>query len=106
MAESEEELKSLLMQMKEENEKAGLKFIIQKTKIMTFDLISSLQIDEETKETVTEFIILGSKITAGGDCSHKTPNDCSLKKSYDTLTDKFPHSQTYGFSCSMYVYES
>ena len=60
MAESEEELKSLLMQMKEENEKAGLKFIIQKTKIMTFDLISSLQIDEETKETVTEFIFLGS----------------------------------------------
>ena len=106
MAESEEELKSLLMQMKEENEKAGLKFIIQKTKIMTFDLISSLQIGEETMEIVTEFIIFGSKITAGGDCSHETPNDCSLKKSYGTLTDKVPYSQTYGFSSSIYIYES
>ena len=94
------------MQMKEENEKAGLKFIIQKTKIMTFDLISSLQIGEETMEIVTEFIIFGSKITAGGDCSHETPNDCSLKKSYGTLTDKVPYSQTYGFSSSIYIYES
>ena len=65
------ELKNLLMQMKEENEKAGIKFIIQKTKIMTFDLISSLQIDEETVERVSDFILLGSKITADGDCSHE-----------------------------------
>ena len=71
MAESEEELKNLLMKVKEESEKAGLKRNIQKTKIMAFGPISSWQIDEETMETVKDFIVLGSKITADGDCSHE-----------------------------------
>ena len=70
-AESEEELKSLLMKVKEENEKAGLKLNIQKTKIMASGPITSWQIDEETMETVTDFIFWGSKITADGDCSHE-----------------------------------
>ena len=68
MAESEEELKSLLMKMKEESEKAGLKLNIQKTKIMVSGPITSWKIDGETMETVTDFIFLGSKITADGDC--------------------------------------
>ena len=68
MAETEEELKSLLMKVKEESEKAGLKLNIQKTKIMSFGTITSWQIDGET---VTDFIFLGSKITADGDCSHE-----------------------------------
>ena len=71
MAESEEQLKSLLMKVKEENEKAGLKLKIQKTKIMASSPITSWQIDGETMETVTDFISLGSKITADGDCSHE-----------------------------------
>ena len=69
MAESEEELKSLLMKVKEESEKVDLKFNIQKTKIMASGAITSWQIDGETMETVTDFIYLGSKITADGDCS-------------------------------------
>ena len=71
MAESEEELKSLLMKVKEENEKIGLKLNIQKTKIMASGAITSWQIDGETMETVTDFIFLGSKITAVGDCRHE-----------------------------------
>ena len=71
MAESEEELKSLLMKVKEEREKAGLKVNIQKTKIMASGPITSWQIDGETVETVADFISLGSKITADGDCSHE-----------------------------------
>ena len=71
MAESEE-LKSLLMKVKEENEKVGLKFNIQKTKIMASGPITLWEIDGETVETVTDFILGGSKITADGDCSHKT----------------------------------
>ena len=71
IAESEEELKSLLMKMKEENEKAGLKLSIQKTKITTSGPITSWRIDGETMETVTDFIFLGSKTTADGDCSHE-----------------------------------
>ena len=70
MTESEEEKKSLLMKVKEENEKAGLKLNIQKTKIMASSPITSWQVDGETMETVTDFIFLGSKITADGDCSH------------------------------------
>ena len=70
MAESEEELKSLLMNVKEESEKVGLKLNIQKTKIMASGPITSWQIDGETVETVTDFILGGSKITADGDCSH------------------------------------
>ena len=71
MAESEEELKSLLMKVKEESEKAGLKLKIQKTKIMATGPITSWQIDGERVETVADFIFLGSKITADGDCSHE-----------------------------------
>ena len=71
MAESEEELNSLLMKVKEESEKVGLKLNIQKTKIMAFSPITSWQIDGETVETVADFIFLGSKITADGDCSHE-----------------------------------
>ena len=71
MAESEEELKSLLMKVKEESEKVGLKLNIKKTKIMTSSPIISWQIDWETMETVRDFIFLGSKITADGDCSHE-----------------------------------
>ena len=71
MAESEEELKSLLMKVKEDSEKVGLKLNIQKTKIMVSSSITSWQIDGETVETVTDFIFLGSKITAVGDCSHE-----------------------------------
>ena len=71
MAESEEELRSLLMKVKEENEKAGLKLNIQKTKNMASGPITSWQIDGLTMETVTDFLFLGSKITAGGDCSHE-----------------------------------
>ena len=70
MAESEEELKSLLFQVKEESEKAGLKLSVQNMKIMASGPITSWQIDGETMETVTDFIFLGSKITADGDCSH------------------------------------
>ena len=70
MAESEEELKSLLMKVKEESEKVGLKLNIQKSKIMASSPIASLQIDGETMETMTDFIILGFKITADGDCNH------------------------------------
>ena len=71
MAESEEELKSLLMKVKEESEKVGLKLNIQKTKIMASGPITSWQIDGETMETVSDFIFGGSKITADGDCSHE-----------------------------------
>ena len=79
MVESEEELKSLLMKVKEESEKAGLKFSIQKTMIMTSDLIT-WQIDGETMETVTDFIFLGSKITTNGDCSHELKDACCLEE--------------------------
>ena len=71
IAESEEELKSLLKKVKEESEKVGLKLNIQKTKIMTSSPITSWQIDGETVDTVADFIFLGSKITADGDCSHE-----------------------------------
>ena len=71
MAESKEELKNLLMKVKQESEKVGLKLNIQKTKIMSPGPITSWQIDEEKVETVTDFIILGSKITVDGDCGHE-----------------------------------
>ena len=77
MAESEEELKNLLMKVKEESEEVGLKLNIQKTKIMASGHITSWQIDEETVETVSDFIFLGSKITADGDCNHEIKR-CSL----------------------------
>ena len=72
MAASKEELKSLLLEVKEESKKAGLKLNVQKTKTMTTSPITSWQIDGETMETVPDFIFLGSKMTADGDCSHET----------------------------------
>ena len=106
MAESEEEPKSLLMKVKEESENVGLKFSIQKTKIMTSSLITSWQIDGKTVETVTEFICLGFQITADGDCSHEIKrhlllgrkaltNSNSILKSRDiTLLTKVHPSQS------------
>ena len=80
MAESQGELKSLSMKVKEEGEKAGLKLNIQKTKIMASGPITSWHIDGEIVETVSDFIFLGSKITAVGDCSHKLKDTCSLEE--------------------------
>ena len=109
-AESKAELKTLLMKVKEESEKVGLRFNIQKTKIMASGPITSWQIDGETMETVTEFIFLGSKITEDGDCSHKIKRCLLLgKKNYDQprqhvkkqrhyFVNKGPSSQDYGFS--------
>ena len=111
MAESEEELKSLLMKVKEESEKVGLKLNIQKTKIMASSPITSWQIDGETVETVSEFIFWGSKITADGDCSHEIKRCLLWKKNYDQprqhikkqrhyFANKGLSSQSYGFSIS------
>ena len=83
MAESEEELKSLLMKVKEESKKVGLKLNIQKTNIMASSLITSWEIDGETVETVADFIFWSSKITADGDCSHEIKTLTPWKKSYD-----------------------
>ena len=80
MAESEEELKSFLMKVKEESEKLGLRLSIQKTKTMASSPITSWQIDGETTETVTDFILGSSKITADGDCSHEIKKACSLEE--------------------------
>ena len=111
MAESEEELKSLLMKVKEESEKVGLKLNIQKTKIMASGPITSWEIDGETVETVADFIFLGPKITADRECSHEmkkhlllgrkvmTNLDSILKSRDITLPNKGPSSQGYGFSC-------
>ena len=87
MAEHEEELKSLLMKVKEESENVGLKLNIQKTKIMTSSPITSWQIDGETVETVADFIFGGSKITAGGDCSHKIKRRLFLGRKVMTNLD-------------------
>ena len=112
MAESEEELKSLLMQVKEESEKVGLKLNIQKTKIMASGPITLCQIDGEKMETVAGFIFLGSKITVDGDCSHEIKRHLLLRrkavtnlenilKSRDiTFANKDPYTQSYGFSSS------
>ena len=93
MAESEEELKSLLMKVKEESEKVGLKFNIQKTKIMASGPITSWQIDGETGETVTDFIFLGSKITADGDCSHEIKSCLLLGRKVMTNLDSILKSR-------------
>ena len=82
MAESEEELKSLLMRIKEESEKAGLKLSIKNTEVMASSSITSWQIEGEKVETVTDFIFLGSKITADGDCSHEIKTCLLLGKIY------------------------
>ena len=87
MAESEEELKSLLMKVKQESEKVGLKFNIQKTKTMASGPITSWQIDGETVETVSDFIFLGSKITADGDCSHEIKRRLLLGRKVMTNID-------------------
>ena len=93
MAESEEELKSLLMKVKEEREKVGLKLNIQKTKIMASGPITSWQIDEETVETVSDFIFLGSKITADGDCSHEIKRCLLLGRKVMTNLDSILKSR-------------
>ena len=87
MAESEEELKSLLMKVKEESEKVGLKLNIQKTKIMASGHITSWEIDGETVETAADFIFLGSKITADGDCSHEIKRRLLLGRKVMTNLD-------------------
>ena len=93
MAESEEELKSLLMKVKEEREKVGLNLNIQKTKIMASSPITSRQIDGETMETVTDFIFLGSKITADGDCSHEIKRRLLLGRKVMTNLDSILKSR-------------
>ena len=118
MAESEEELKSLLMKVKEESEKAGLTLNIQKTKIMASGPITSWQIDGETVETVTDFILGGFKITADGDCSHEikrrlflgrkamTNRDSILKSRDITLPTKVHVVKAMVFPVVMYGCES
>ena len=111
MAESEEELNSLLMKVKEESEKVGLKLSVQKTKIMASGPITSWQIDGETMKTVTDFTFLGFKITADGDCSHEIKrhlllgrhtmtNLDSIKKQRHYFANKGLSSQSCGFSSS------
>ena len=111
MAESKEDLKSLLMKVKEEGDKAGLKLNVQKTKIMASGPITSWQIDREIMETGTDVIFLGCKITADGDCSHEIKrrlllgrkamtNLDSMLKSRDYFVNKGPSSQNFGFSGS------
>ena len=107
MAESEEELKSLLMKVKKESENVGLKLNIQKTKIMTSGPITSWEIDGETVKTVSDFIFLGPKITANGDCTYENKRCLLLaqkvKTNLDSILKSFAHkgpsSQGYGFSC-------
>ena len=94
MAESEEELKSLLMKVKEKSEKAGLTLNIQKTKIMASGPITSWPIDGETMETVTDFIFLGSKITADGDCSHEMKRYLILRRKTITNLDSILKTET------------
>ena len=118
MAESEEELKSLLMKVKEESEKVGLKLNIQKTKIMASGTINSWQIDGETVERVSDFIFLGSKITADGDCSHEikrrlllgrtimTNLDSTLKSRYITQPTKVHLVKAMIFPVVMYGCQS
>ena len=118
MAESEEELKSLLMKVKEESEKVGLKLNLQKTKTMASGAITSWQIDGETMETVADFIFLGSKITADGDCSHEfkrrlllgkkamTNLDSILKSRDITLSTKVHLVKALAFPVVKYGYES
>ena len=93
MEESEEELKSLLMKIKEKSEKAGLKLNIQKTEIMAFNPITSWQTDGETMETVTDLIFLGSKISANGDCSHEIKRHLLLGRKAMTNLDSILKSR-------------
>ena len=95
MAESEKELKGLLMKVKEESEKVGLKLNIQKTKVMASDPITSWQIDGETVETVSDFIFVGSKITADGDCSHEIKRHLLLGRTVMTNLDSLLKSRDF-----------
>ena len=118
MEESEEELKSLLMKVKEESEKVGLKLSVQKTKIMASSPITSWEIDGETVETVTDFILGGSKVTANGDCNHEikrclllerkvmTNLDSILKSRDITLPTKVHLAKAMVFPVVMYGYET
>ena len=111
MAESEEELKGILMEVKEDSEKVGLKLDTQKTKITASAPITSWEIDGETVKKVSDFIFLGSKLTTDGDCSHEIKRrlllgrkvminlDSILKKQRHYFANKCPSSQGYGFSC-------
>ena len=98
MAESKEELKSLLMKVKEESEKVGLKFNIQKTNIMASSPITSWEIDGETVETVSDFTLWGSKITADGDCSHEIKRRLLLGRKVMINLDKYIEKQRHYFA--------
>ena len=102
-AESEEELKSLLMKVKEVSEKTGLKLNFQKTKIMVFGPITSWHIDGETMETVTDFLFLGSKITADGDCSHESKRHLLLGRKVMTNLDSILKSRDITFPTKVCV---
>ena len=106
MAEREEELKSLLMKVKEESGKAGLKLNFQKTKIMAFSPITSWQIHGETMETVTDFIFLGSKITADGDCSHGIKRRLPLGRKAMTNQDSMLKSRDITFPTKVRPFEA
>ena len=103
MAESKEEAKSLLMKVKEENEKVGLKLNIQKTKIMASGPITSWQIDGETVETVADFIFLGSKITADGECSHEIKRRLLLGRKVMTNLDSILKSRDITLPTKVYL---
>ena len=106
MAESEEELKSLLLKVKEESEKVGLKFSIQKTKIMASGTIISWEIDGETMETVTGFIFLGSKLTADDDCSHEIKRHLLLGRKVMTNLDSILKSRDITLPTKIYLVKS
>ena len=106
MAKIEEELKSFLMNVKEDSEKAGLKFYIQKTKIMASSSITSWQIDRETMETVTDFIFLGFKITADGDCSHEIKRRFLLGRKVMTNLDSVFKSRDITLPTKIHIVKS
>ena len=103
MAKGKEELKSLLMKLKEESEKPGLKLSIQKTKIMAFGLITLWQMDEETMETVGDFIFLGSKITADGDCRDENKRSLLLGRKALTNLDSILKSRDIALSTKVHL---
>ena len=106
MAESEEELKSLLMKVKEESEKVGLKLKIQKTKIMASGPITSWQIDGETEETVSDFVFWGFKITADGDCSHEIKRRLLLGRKVMTNLDSIFKSRDITLPTKVYLVQA
>ena len=106
MTESEEELKSLLVKLKDESEKAGLKLNIQKTKIVASSPIASWPIDGETMETVTDFIFLGSKITAGGNCSHEIKRQLLLGRKSMTNLDSIIKSREISLPTKICIFKA